>query len=729
MKKFYKILTLLSILALSACSKNNPPKEDDTPGKDEPAEITRTITFSRERTTIETDDSYKISYTLEGFLDGEEHLINWTSDNENIASVDDLGYVYGVNVGTATIKASYLNAEASMLVTVISSGEIPTFDCLEKIEVYLGEEIILNEKTKYRGEEVIANYTYLSSDPAVVEVTNNGLRSLKEGHSDITITSSYHNFDNVRVCSIDVIPHVEIVINHEYLNLANSSYSGTSYIKQATLTAKAYVNDVLESASFSWVSSDTNVVTVVDGLVQSVNEGEAVITCSFIKDEKTYKKDISVKVVVPTSHIEETYFVNMLDESKFIDLVALGLNASNLTSVMMKDGDNYVTVSFVVNGDKAIITVDNSLKGQTKEFRLEINGEYFFLNACFKDYVKDKLYFADSADHLSYLTPLNDVAISYDATRSITVNDVKGADKENYVNEKNGSTKIQLNGRNEEAVILNNPELTNLSKYNYIVFYVYTEVAGYSGGTWMTDGVELEPNRWTKVLIDDFSAVMDYQGNMLSDKHYDPTGFGVRFTNYESPKRKDTMWLSSIYVGSKPSNKLVTLGFGLVSTFWWVNGVKITTTSSYADYYGHICTTFGVNVDDLEEQDKPYLKYEDSSCMEITYGGSKNIEAFFFPGSQPLNGYTDLVFYVYTEAERANEMDVYTREKSQTASLIVGHWTRVHVDLVADQAKSDKGKLFIETQNLDGFMFGIRVNGKAPEDTKFYVSSIYGFNY
>lgn len=727
MKKTFIIFALLSLLALGACSTNN--QGGNTPGGDGPSDLDRVIAFSRDSVTIEADDSYKISYTLENFLEGEEHLINWTSNNPEVASVDDLGYIYGINVGSTTIKASYLNAEASMVVTVISSGEVPTFDCLEKIEVYLGEDIVLNEKTKFRGQEVLATYTYESSNPTVIEASEEGLRSLKEGHSEITITSSYHNFENIRVCSIDVIPHVEIVLNHEYLNLVNASYTGSSYIKQANLTAKAYVNNEQKDVSFSWASSDINVVTVNNGLVQSVNEGEAIITCSFTFNKKTYDKEITIKVIVPTSQIEDTYFVNMLDENRFIDLTQLGLNISGLTSIMMKDGNDYSLINFTVNGDKAIIQVDNSLNGLTKEFRLEINGEYFFLNVCFKDYVKDKLYFADSAEHLSNLTPLNDVSISYDASRSITSNDVKGADKDNYLNEKIGSTKIQLNGRNEEAVILNNPELTDLSKYNYIVFYVYTEIEGYSAGTWVTDGVELVPNKWNKVLIDDFSLVMDYQGNMLSDKHYDPTGFGVRFTNYESPKRKDTMWLSSIYVGTKPSNKLVTLGVGLVSTFWWVNGVKITTSASYADYYGHICSTFGVNVDDLSEQDKPYLKYEDSSCMEITYGGSKNIEAFFFPGSSPLNGYTDLVFYVYTDASRAAEMDVYTREKSQTASLIAGHWTRVHIDLVADQAKDDKGRLFIETQNLDGFMFGIRVNGKAPEDTKFYASSIYGFNY
>lgn len=731
MKKFYKIFALLSVLALTGCNlfnKNkNKENEEQQPSEVEPE---RSITFDHSQITIEIDDQYKISYTLSGFLDGEEHLLEWSSSNASVASVDDLGYVYAEGVGSAVIKASYKNAEATLNVNVISSGEIPTFDCLEKVEVYVNETVSLNEKTKFRGSEVTATYTYFSSDNTVVSVTDEGLKSLKEGTANITVTSNYHNYENKRTCKVRVVPHVEIVMNHEYLNLANSEYAGTSHLKEATLTAQAYVNDLLESVTFSWASDNISVATVNNGLVTAGIEGEATITCSFTKSGKTYEKGVPVHVQVPSNYIEETYMVNMLDTDKYIDLTTLGLNASNLTDISMKDGNTYASVSYILNGDRAILNIDDSYKGLTKEFRLKVDGEYFYLTVTFKDYVKDKLYFADSAEHLSDLTPLNTLTISYDSTRSVSSSEVKGADKDNYKNEKTGSTKLQLTGRNEEAVVLSNPEMTDISKYNYIVFYAYPSVAGYQGGTWVTDGVDLEPNKWNKVLIDDFSKVMDYNGNMLSDKHYNPTGFGIRFTNYESPKKSDVIWLSSIYVGAKPNNKLTPLGIGLVSTFWWVNGVKITTTASYADYYGHISTTVGVNVDDLTSEDTPYFKHEDSSSMEITFAGENhNIEAFFFPGSCPLNGYTDLVFYVYTEASRAAEMGVYTREKTHTASLVVGHWTRVHVDLVHDNTHNDKGELFIETQNLNGFMFGISAGGKAPVDTMFYVSSIYGFNY
>ena len=729
MKSIFKLIPLISLLVLSGCGNNNNSNQSNNGSEQSSDNIVRTINFSRDYISLETDDSYQINYTLDGFLEGEEHLIEWTSEDENIASVDDLGFVYGNGVGVTTIKASYLGAEDTLTVTVVSSGEVPTFDCLEKVEVYVNENISFNEETRFRGQKVDADYTYTSSDPSVVEIKNNEIKSLKEGTADITITSSYHNYENVRVCIVKVVPHVEIILNHEALNLATASYQGSVYIKEATLTAEAYINDKLVNVVFNWTSKDNNVATVNNGLVKSVNEGQTFISCSFVNEGKTYSKDIVINVKTPTNYIEELYAVNMREANKYIDLTSLGLNASGLTSIMMKDDENYAPISFTVNGDKAVISINDSFKGLTKEFRLEINGEYYFINVCFKDYVKDKLYFADSAEHLSNLTALNTATISYDASKSITSNDVKGADKDNYVNEQAGSTKIQLTGRNEEAVIINNPEIANISKYNYIVFYIYTEVSGYKAGTWVTEGIILEPHKWNKVIVDDFSKVMDQNGNMLTDKHYDPTGFGVRFTNYESPTKKDVMWLSSIYVGAKPDNRIITMGVGLVPTTWWVNGVKVTTTASYVDYYGHISTTVGVNIDDLMEQDKPYLKYEDSSCMEITYGGVGDITGYFYPGKYPLNGYTDLVFYVMTETERANEMSVASRQKVHTANLIKGHWTRVHFALKNDRITNNEGKVIYDEQNLNGFLFIIKAGGKAPEGTKFYVSSIYGFNY
>ena len=89
MNSIFKLIPLISLLVLSGCGNNNNSNQSNNGSEQSSDNIIRTINFSRDYISIETDDSYQINYTLDGFLEGEEHLIEWTSEDDSVASVDD----------------------------------------------------------------------------------------------------------------------------------------------------------------------------------------------------------------------------------------------------------------------------------------------------------------------------------------------------------------------------------------------------------------------------------------------------------------------------------------------------------------------------------------------------------------------------------------------------------------------------------------------------------------
>ena len=715
MNKKLLILGLVPALLVTGC--NNPGTTSD-----------KKITLNKETLSLAIDDTFQVTYTLQGFEDGADELLTWTSSNEAVATVND-GLIYALSEGSATISASLESYTASLSLNVYSTGEVASFSILEEQEVYPGTILSFNETTAYKGQLVDAQYTYTSSDTSVVSVNNGVVKAEKEGSATVTVTSKYLGFENSATCLVNVIPNIEIVLNYETATLATKAYRGTSYIKEIQLSAQAYVDNEKVSNSISWSTSDANIATVsTNGLVTSGNEGVAEIYASISHNNKTYKKAATINVKTPTIQIEETVVVNMLKENKTLDLYQLGINVAKIEKIQMFENDSWTNVDYTVDGETIYITVSDSLYNQTREMRVDIEGEYTLFNVAFKDYVKDKIFFADSEKHLSDLEALGNVTISYDATRSITSTDVANAEKEVFENEEKGTVKIQMTGNNVDEVKLVNPITNNVSQYDYLVFYVYSNYDGYFACLRNTDAYEVKANQWNRIVVNNFDDVLKVNGKSITEDKYDPTGLVFKFYNNRQPSKKATLWLSSMYGGVSPTNRVLSMEVGATPTFWWVNGVVIE-NSGYQDYYGHFTNEKAINLEDILPEDRQYFKHEANGTMVIRHDGEHNIEAHYF-NAHPLNGYTDLLFYVYTDAPRASEMSVYARNNVDLGvKLQTGKWTRVHMDLKGKQILGNDGTLHTDVDNLHGWFIGIGSGSKSPYDTKFYITSVYGFNW
>jgi hypothetical protein len=116
MKKFINLslLTLLFAAIFSACNTNNP----DGPKSDENIIPAQSIK-SDKSITLFVDSTYKINVTVTP-AEANEPLV-WSSDNSNVATVNQQGVVTAISDGTCNISVSSGPLTAATKVTVINN--------------------------------------------------------------------------------------------------------------------------------------------------------------------------------------------------------------------------------------------------------------------------------------------------------------------------------------------------------------------------------------------------------------------------------------------------------------------------------------------------------------------------------------------------------------------------------------------------------------------------------
>ena len=154
--------------------------------------------------SLYSDDDIKLKYPESVSLEKEEYIVDknqkinlktvfaedvtevctkFTTNNENIASVNQYGTVTGLNKGETTVKVETLNGKtATCKIKVIDGIELEEssvmlfLDNTKKVNVYVPDDVTL---------------TWKSSDTKVATVDNNGnITAKKLGKATITVTTS-----------------------------------------------------------------------------------------------------------------------------------------------------------------------------------------------------------------------------------------------------------------------------------------------------------------------------------------------------------------------------------------------------------------------------------------------------------------------------------------------------------------------------------------------------------
>ncbi len=258
------------------------------------------IEFSAEEYTVATKETVQLVWTVLP-ENSNDKAVTFSSDNTEIATVNDTGLVTGVKAGTVNITATATDGG------IVGTVPVTVIQKAEEITV-IGEEttVWVGENTSFSAVVTPADTTdksvvWSSSDEEIATVDTEGtITALKAGSCDIIASSVYGTAEGrITVTVIQQIQGIELSRTDKAMKIGES-FSLTATV----LPADAYDHSV------SWESSDSETVSVENGFITAHKLGTATITA--------YSADKDIKAVCEIRVI------------KLIDSITFTENAINI---------------------------------------------------------------------------------------------------------------------------------------------------------------------------------------------------------------------------------------------------------------------------------------------------------------------------------------------------------------------------------------------------------------
>jgi len=266
--------------------------------------------------------------------------LSWSSNNEEIATVDANGLITAHKAGTVTITVTTDNGKkATFKLQVYERPKKVYFD-QSALSMYVTQEFTFvphlspeNSKTK--------SYAWKSSDASVATVDEKGkVIAKKIGNTVITATN---DLKQVAKCIVTVYPVPDEVF------LDRTSVNVNIY-KTVTLTPSITPDNAL--TAYTWTSSDTSIATVDEnGKVKGVALGTATITVS-TSNNKTAVCKVNVKKSPTNVSFENTS-------------IKLGEGQTYTLTPILTPSNSYTKYTWT-SSDTAVATVNSQGKISAK---------------------------------------------------------------------------------------------------------------------------------------------------------------------------------------------------------------------------------------------------------------------------------------------------------------------------------------------------------------------------
>lgn len=269
----------------------------------------------------ERDVEYTI-YTTQSsieLLEGEEFQINaspttqtftYESTDKSVATVSSTGLVRGISDGTC-----FINITSSEGLSRSIPVDVEKLRLLEGIDVYNKSNlmsidsisIILGQTMELAGNAIPSNYNekvpfnliWESSDEDIVTIDDRGkVTTVYFGKAEITV--SVADKPSVKkVIPVEVMenPITSIQLEKELILKLNQKHTAEA--------SPLPVNYAVRDSSLVWKSSDESVVKVMDGELEAVGTGTAVVTVS-VKSDPTIFSDLTVVVALNPVTLDRT---------------------------------------------------------------------------------------------------------------------------------------------------------------------------------------------------------------------------------------------------------------------------------------------------------------------------------------------------------------------------------------------------------------------------------------
>ena len=301
------------------------------------------INIENETLSLVIDDTYKLNYDYHLLNGATKDEIFWESSNKDVVVVDNDGNITAISDGVATVTASYEDASDSIEITVLKKNSLD----IQATELVLqvGKTLDITYGYYFNDGATSEDIIWTSSNTNVARVENGRVIAKLDGET--TITAKYK--DVSASVEVHVVKPDEIEFKDEILELdLNQSGYELSY--------DWYSYDTTQE-EFVWLSSNEEVATVDDGILNIKAVGETIITVECGQASDT----IILKTVLPD--VLEFYSDYELIRFKENEQINLDIN------YYFKDGSQLDDIEYI-SDNSAVIKVENNKliqvgKGQT----------------------------------------------------------------------------------------------------------------------------------------------------------------------------------------------------------------------------------------------------------------------------------------------------------------------------------------------------------------------------
>ena len=362
---------ILSMASFWSCKKNELPDSIAVIG----------VSLDKTSITITVGSTETIKATIEP-EDADNQNITWTSDNPEVATVNEKGKVTGVKAGKAVITVITEDGEktATCKVTVkdkeINVTEVKLNKTQTSILVGASETLVATVLPENATNQKVS---WKSSNEAVATVDANGkVTGVKAGEATITVTTE----DGGMTATCKVYGSTATVaVTGVMLNKTETTIlEGSSETLVATVLPENATN-----RNVSWKSSDEAVATVdANGKVTGVKAGEAVITVTTEDGKKTNTCKVTVKsntVNVKGVVLNKTSISIPIGEDETLAAKVLPENATNQNVTWSCKNPEIASVDAngKVTGIKAgmtIVTVTTEDGGKTADCAVNVSERH-----------------------------------------------------------------------------------------------------------------------------------------------------------------------------------------------------------------------------------------------------------------------------------------------------------------------------------------------------------------
>ena len=253
--------------------------------------------------------------------DADTSSLVWSSDNDNVVSVNENGVIKALKVGETKVTVKTINGLDSIsVIRVIDNSKKDSKEPNDQKETNIEAESItlnksklkINEGTTYSLSAIISpsnvtnkNIIWTSDNNSVAKVNSKGIvKGIKEGTATITVKTSNNK---IATCNITVKKPTIAVSKVTISSKVSQITEGSSISLLATVFPKN-----ASDKSITWICSNNNVIKInSNGTIIGLKEGSARITA--------------------TSNNGVSDYINIVVKPKIVDVTSITLNNSNIS--------------------------------------------------------------------------------------------------------------------------------------------------------------------------------------------------------------------------------------------------------------------------------------------------------------------------------------------------------------------------------------------------------------